>query len=111
LLRRENNTLYFSLDAASESYLTRQRKESLAKALANHFGETLTVDISIGKGALESPMRAELRQADEQIAAERAKLEADPNVQALKDMFGAELSNESIKLNKPTQSDQGRSGE
>ena len=111
LLRRENNTLYFSLDAASESYLTRQRKESLAKALANHFGETLTVDIRIGKGALESPIRAELRQADEQFAAERAKLEADPNVQALKDMFGAELSNESIKLNNPTQSEQGGSGE
>ena len=104
LLRRENNTVFFSLDPGSESYLTRQRKDSLAKRLSNHFGEPLVVDISIGAAEkVESPLRAENREADEHFAAERAKLEADPNVQALKDMFGAELNPESIKLNNPSQ--------
>ena len=104
LLRRENNTVFFSLDPGSESYLTRQRKEGLAQRLSDHFGEPLTVDISIGAvEEVESPMRAENREADEQFAAERAKLEADPNVQALKDMFGAELNPESIKLNTSSQ--------
>ena len=101
LLRRESNTVFFSLDPGSESYLTRQRKESLARTLSDHFGEPLVVDISIGKAEVESPMQAESRQADERFAAEREKLEADPNVQALKSMFGAELSAESIKLNSP----------
>jgi len=108
LLRRENNTVFFSLDPGAESYLTRQRKESLAKTLSGHFGEPLVVDISIGKVEVESPMQTESRQTDERIAAEREKLEADPNVQALKSMFGAELSAESIKLNRPPQSDQGQ---
>ena len=108
LLRRENNTVFFSLDPGSESYLTRQRKESLAKTLSDHFGEPLVVDISIGKAEVESPLQAESRQTDERFAAEREKLEADPNVQALKSMFGAELSAESIKLNRPPQSDQGQ---
>jgi len=108
LLRRENNTVFFSLDPGSESYLTRQRKESLAKTLSDHFGEPLVVDISIGKVEVESPMQTESRQTDERFAAEREKLEADPNVQALKSMFGAELSAESIKLNRPPQSDQGQ---
>jgi DNA polymerase-3 subunit gamma/tau len=103
LLRRENNTLFFSLDPGSESYLTRTRKESLGRALSSHFGEPLVIDISIGQAEIESPMRAETREADERYAAERAKLEADPNVQALKSMFGAELNAESIKLNRPTQ--------
>ncbi|MDJ0813718.1 MAG: DNA polymerase III subunit gamma/tau [Woeseiaceae bacterium] len=103
LLRRENNTVFFSLDRGSESYLTRQRKESLARHLSDHFGEPLAVDISIGVAEVESPMQAENREADEQFAAERAKLEADPNVQALKDMFGAELNPDSIKLNNPSQ--------
>lgn len=111
LLSRENNTIFFSLDPASESYLTRQRKDSLAKALSQHFGESLTVDISIGKAAVESPLQAESRQTDERFAAERAKLEADPNVQALKDMFGAKLNTESIKLHNPPRSDQARSEE
>ena len=104
LLRRENNTVFFSLDPGSESYLTRQRKDSLARRLSDHFGEPLAVDISIGAvEEVESPMRAENREADEHFAAERAKLEADPNVQALKDMFDAELKPESIKLNNPSQ--------
>jgi len=105
LLRRDNNTVFFSLDPGAESYLTRQRKESLAKALSEHFGEPLVVDISIGKAEVESPMQAQNRQVDEQFAAERAKLEADPNIQALKTMFGAELSTESIKLNNPMSGD------
>ncbi len=104
LLRRENNTVFFSLDPGSESYLTRQRKEALARRLSDHFGEPLAVDISIGAvEEVESPMRAENREADENFAAERAKLEADPNVQALKDMFGAELNPGSIKLNTTSQ--------
>ena len=103
LLRREDNTVFFSLDPGSESYLTRQRKESLARRLSDYFGEPLVVDIRIGAAEIESPLQAENREADEQFAAERAKLEADPNVQALKDMFGAELNPESIKLNNPTQ--------
>jgi len=109
LLRREGNTIFFSLDPGSESYLTRQRKDSLAIALSKYFGESLVIDISIGQADVESPMQTESRQTDERIAAERAKLEADPNVQALKDMFGAELKTESIKLNNPAQSDQARS--
>ncbi len=108
LLRRENNTVFFSLDPGSESYLTRQRKESLANTLSDHYGEPLVVDISIGKAEVESPMQAESRQVGERFAAERKKLEADPNVQALKSMFGAELSAESIKLNNPPQSDSGQ---
>jgi len=111
LLRRENNTVFFSLDQGSESYLTRSRKESLAETLSKYFGEALVVDISIGEAEIESPMQASTRQADEHYQAERAKLEADPNVQALKNMFGAELNTESIKLNKPTQGEAARSEE
>ena len=110
-LKREGDTIFFSLESASESYLTRQRKDTLAKALSQHFGESLGIDISIGVATVESPMQAESRQADERFAQERAKLEADPNVQALKDMFGAELKTESIKLHNPPQSGQGRSTE
>jgi len=104
-LKREGNTVFFSLDPGSESYLTRERKESLGKALSRRFDETLTIDISIGKAEVESPMQAESREADERFEAERVKLESDPNVKALKDMFGAELKTDSIKLNNPPQGD------
>ncbi len=105
LLRRDGNTVYFSLDPTSESYLTRQRRDSLASALSRHFGETLTVDISVGQAEVESPLQEESRQASERFEAERVKLESDPNVQVLKDLFGAELKTDSIKLNNPPQSE------
>jgi len=104
-LKREGKTVFFSLDPGSESYLTRQRKESLAAALSRHFDEALTIDISIGKAEVESPMQTESRETDERFEAERVKLESDPNVQALKEMFGAELKTDSIKLNNPPQGD------
>ncbi len=43
--------------------------------------------------------------ADERIEAARQRLEADPNVQAMKDIFGAELKTETIELMNPSQSD------
>ena len=50
-------------------------------------------------------MQEETRLADERIEAAREILEADPNVKALKDMFGAELKADSIELLNPPQND------
>ena len=105
LLRREGNTVFLSIDPRSESVLTRQRKQALADAVSDYFNEALTLDISIGAAAVETPVQEATRVADERLEAERIKLEADPNVQALKDMFGAELNTESIKLNNPAEGD------
>jgi DNA polymerase-3 subunit gamma/tau len=105
LLRREGQTIFLSLDPRSESMLTRERKASLAKALCTHFEEPLTIDIGIGELPQETPLQEASRIADEQIAAARESLEADPNVQAMKSLFGAELKPESIELITPNQND------
>jgi DNA polymerase-3 subunit gamma/tau len=105
-LEREGNTVCLGLDPRSESLLTKKRKEELADKLSSHFGETLTVDIKLGAHAGETPVQAESRLADEQMEAARQSLEADPNVQALKNMFGAELKADTIELIEPRQSQQ-----
>ena len=107
-LRRDGNTLSFSLDPRSESLLTRQRKDMLANAVSSHFGEPLGIDISIAAPSaaesVETPVQEEHRLADEKIEAARVSLESDPNIQALKDMFGAEMKNDSIELLQPAES-------
>ncbi len=103
--RREGNTLYLGLDPRSESLLTRPRKAAIAEALSKRFGETLNVEIEIGADGNETPLQEETRLADERMEAERQKLEADPNVQAMKNMFGAELKTDTIELINPTQAD------
>ena len=96
-LKREGDTIYFTLDSRAESYLTRARQDALANALSDHFGESLKVDVAIGEAEQETPVQVEQRKEQEQISAARAGLEADPNVKALKDMFGAELVVDSVE--------------
>ncbi|MCG8370503.1 MAG: DNA polymerase III subunit gamma/tau [Proteobacteria bacterium] len=104
-LRRDGDTVHLGLDPRSESLLTRQRAQALAEHLSRHFDEPLTVNVEIGAGAGETPAQEEVRLADEKLEAARHSLEADPNVQALKNMFGAELRSDTIELINPPQSD------
>jgi len=97
-LRREGNTVFLGLDSRSESMLTKQRKDTIAEKLSEHFGEKLVVDITIGAEAAETPVQQESRMADEQLEEARRNLEADPNVQAMKSMFGAELKTDTIEI-------------
>jgi len=98
LLRREGSTVFLVLDPRSESMLTKQRKGAIADSLSDHFGETLVVDITVGAAQKETPVQQESRLADERLEEARLSLEADPNVQTLKSMFGAELKLDSIEI-------------
>ena len=102
---REGNTIRLGLDPRSESLLTKQRKDSLAKTLSTHFGEKLSVEITLCADGGETPVQEGTRMEDERLEAARQSLEADPNVQTLKNMFGAELNADSIELINPPQSD------
>ena len=104
-LRREGNTVYLGLDPRSDSLLTKPRKDALAARLSEHFGESLNVDIALSAETDETPVQQESRIADERIEKARQTLEADPNVQAMKNMFGAEIKTETIELINPPQSD------
>ena len=97
-IRRESNVVYLCLDGRSESLLTGSRQAALSKALAVHFGEPLKVDIAIDAVKAETPLQEEARKIDEGRDAARAGLEADPNVIALKDMFGAQLIPDSVEI-------------
>ncbi len=97
-LRREGNTVFLGLDPRSESLLTKARKERLAERLTEHFGERLSVNIAIAAEVGETPVQVESRMADEVLESARRTLEADPNVQSLKKMFGAELKTDTIEI-------------
>ena len=96
-INREGDTLLFSLDKRAESYLTRDRKLKLADALSEFFDETLKVSIEVGVGKKETPAQVDKRREIAEVDTARADLEADPNVKALKDMFGAELVEDSVE--------------
>ena len=98
LLGRDRDVVRFSLDKSAESYRNRNREAALAAALSEHFGEPIRVEIVVGAAEKETPMQRQTRAQDEDLAAKRAGLEADPNVVALKDMFGATLDPASVRV-------------
>jgi DNA polymerase-3 subunit gamma/tau len=108
-LRRVGDTLYFTADAKAEPVLTRPRQQALAAAVSAYYGETLAVQIGLADGPpapeRETPVQQESRESDERYAAARRALESDPNIKALKSMFGAELKSDTIEPLSPRQSD------
>ena len=104
-VRRVENTLELSLDPRSEPLLTRERQQALAGVLSEHFGEKLGVDIKLGVAEDETPVQEQERLADENLEAARQSLESDPNIQTLKNMFGAEIKADSIEIIDQSQSD------
>lgn len=97
-VRREENTVFLSLDGRSESLLTGPRQSAISAALAACFGEPLKVDIAVGQVATETPLQQQARRSDEKLMAARTSLEEDPNVRAMQNMFGAELNADSIEI-------------
>ncbi len=97
-LRREGNTVFLALDPRSVAMLTKQRNDVIATALSEFFAEKLEVDIKTANAQEETPIQEESRMADEKLEGARQELEADPNVQKMKSMFGAELKPETIEI-------------
>ncbi len=94
---RDGNVMRLRLDAKSESFLTKSAEKNMKEALCRHFGESLRIAISIGEPESATPAQQEARRVDAQYEAARASIEADPNVKALKDLFGAEINPDSIE--------------
>ena len=97
-LGRSGDTISLALDSSFDAMLTRPRQATLEEALSRHFGEKLKVEISIGGDVPETPHQEETRLADEGLEAARQSLEKDPNVQALKNMFGADIKADSVEI-------------
>ena len=96
-LRRDDDTVYLGLDRRSESLLTRSRQQAIAEAMSAKFGQALKIEITMAVSAAETPIQEQARRSDERLEAARESLEADPNVKALRDMFGAQLNPDSIE--------------
>jgi len=96
LVARESNHFRFLLDERAASLHTRQLEERFVQALRRLVGDAATLEIGRG-GAGDTPARREEQARDERLEKARAALEGDPNVQSLRERFGAVLQPDSIK--------------
>ena len=96
LVAHEGDHFRFLLDERAASLHTRQLEERFAHALRRLAGDKATLAIEQG-GAGDTPARREEQARDERLEKARAALESDPNVQSLRERFGAVLQPDSIK--------------
>jgi DNA polymerase III subunit gamma/tau len=94
---RQGNKVQLVLDADGEHFRRPQLEEKLAQALSAYFGESVRLELSIADRALDTLARQQKAAADDRVQQARAAIENDPNVRAMRDMFGATVQPDSVR--------------
>ena len=94
---RQGGKVQLVLDADGEHFRRPQLEEKLAQALSAYFGESVRIELSIADRALDTLARQQKAAADDRVQQARAAIENDPNVLAMRDMFGATVQPDSVR--------------
>jgi DNA polymerase III subunit gamma/tau len=94
---RQGNKVQLVLDTDGEHFRRPQLEEKLAQALSTYFGEPVRLELSVADRALDTLARQQKAAADDRVQQARAAIENDPNVRAMRDMFGATVTPDSVR--------------
>ena len=97
LVSRQGGKLQLQLDPEGEHYKTPAMEAKLAQALSAHYGETLRLEFSVGAPAAPTPAQKQRTAAEDRMQQARASIETDPNVHAMRDIFGATVQPDSVR--------------
>jgi DNA polymerase-3 subunit gamma/tau len=103
LLGREGARVKLLLDRSGDQFRRPVLEDKLEQALCAYYGEAVKVEIQVEEQAkaveLDTPARRQQAHAQDQLRAARVAIETDPNVQAMRDIFGATVQPDSVKPN------------
>ncbi len=97
LVKQTDTHIQLSLSASHASLNNKRLEERLAQALQSLLGKPIRLEIQLSEAQTETPAVEAQRQAEQQLDAAKRAIEKDPNIQALKDSFGAKVIVESIR--------------
>ncbi len=99
LLGKEGSKVRLSLDPEGAHYRTAMMEDKLRQALSTYFGEPVVLEFTAGGGSatMNTPARQLKAAADDRLQNARSSIENDPNIRAMKEMFGATVTPESIR--------------
>ncbi len=87
----------FTLDGAHAHLLNKDREAALRQALEAHFGLALTLRITAGSPAADTPAKEKQRQLDARQQAALEVITNDPNVRALQEQFNARVNPTTVR--------------
>ena len=98
-LGKQGNVVKLALDPEGQHFRTAMMEDKLVQALTAFYGEPMRVEFSASAGstAMNTPARQMKAAADDRLQNARASIENDPNVRAMREIFGATVTPESIR--------------
>jgi DNA polymerase-3 subunit gamma/tau len=97
LVARKGELVRLKLDRAGEDFRRPQVEQRLAQALEKYYGEPVRLDIAVSDAVEVTPARLQAQAADERQKAAEQSIEADVNVRAMREIFGATVQPGSVK--------------
>jgi DNA polymerase III subunit gamma/tau len=96
LVGKHGSRVQLKLDADGEHFRTQALEDRLTQALSAYYGEPVRLEIAVD-AAVETLARQQKAAADDRMQQARASIESDPNVRAMRDIFGATVQPDSVK--------------
>lgn len=85
------------LAAAGEPFRRPSLEEQLTQALSAYFGESVLLDFVQATDEIDTPARQRQAAANDRMQNARATIDNDPNVRAMRDIFGATVQPDSVR--------------
>ncbi len=96
LVGKQGSRVQLKLDAEGEHFRTSALEEKLKQALSAYYGEPVRLEIAIDS-AIDTLARQQKAAAEERLQQARSAIDTDPNVRAMRDIFGATVHPESVR--------------
>ncbi|MBB6092342.1 DNA polymerase-3 subunit gamma/tau [Povalibacter uvarum] len=97
LIGREPGKVRLNLDAEGETFRRPALEEKLAQALSAYLGEEVKLEINTVGAASDTPARQQRAAADDRMQNARRSIDEDPNIRAMRDVFGATVQPDSVR--------------
>jgi DNA polymerase-3 subunit gamma/tau len=97
LVSKQGPKVQLQLDPEGEHYKTPAMEAKLAQALSAHYGESVRLEFAVGSPVAPTPAQKQRSAAEDRMQQARAAIETDPNVHAMRDIFGATVQPDSIR--------------
>ena len=97
LVAKEGNRIHLMLDPDGMTFRRPALEEKLAQALSALCGEPIRLEITAAEAPQETPARLQKLAADDRLQTARQSIETDPNIRAMRDIFGATVQPDSVR--------------
>jgi DNA polymerase-3 subunit gamma/tau len=99
--QHEGDAIHLQVDPAHVHLHTKGAQGRLLAALKAHFGDAIRLHVEVATPQADTPAVLEATRQAQRVEAATDQIHSDPNVQALRDTFGAQIRPESIEPTNP----------